>query len=99
MVVSRGEGITSEILDKKDLNYKNINSTIKTLLRKTTEKIKLRGSIVNEITTKGDFIEKIRDSLKINQNNKYRLEVESLRDSKTADPIVVKLNINTLQVL
>ena len=95
-IVRRGEVITSEILEKKDLDYKEINSKIKTLLRKTRDEIKLRGSIVNEITTRGDFIKKIRDTLKINQNNKYRLEVVSLKDSKTADPIIVDLNISKL---
>ena len=95
-IVRRGEVITSEILEKKDLDYKQINSKIKTLLRKTRDEIKLRGSIVNEITTRGDFIKKIRDTLKINQNNKYRLEVVSLKDSKTADPIIVDLNISKL---
>ena len=95
-IVRRGEVITSEILEKKDLDYKQINSKIKTLLRKTRDEIKLRGSIVNEITTRGDFIKKIRDTLKINQNNKYRLEVVSLKDSKTADSIIVDLNISKL---
>ena len=65
-------------------------------MRKTRDEIKLRGSIVNEINTRGDFIKKIRDRLKINQNNKYRLEVVSLKDSKTADPIIVDLNISNL---
>ena len=65
-------------------------------MRKTSAEIKLRGSIVNEITTRGDFIKKIRDTLKINQNNKYRLEVVSLKDSKTAEPIIVDLNISKL---
>ena len=55
IIVRKGEVITSEIFEKKDLDYKNINSKIKTLLRKTREKIKLRGSIVNEISTKEDF--------------------------------------------
>ena len=96
IIVRRGEVITSEILEKNDLDYKNINSTIKTLLRKTRDKVKYRGSIANEITTKGDFIKKIRDSLKINQNIKYQLEVVSLKDSKTADPIIVELNISKL---
>ena len=63
------------------------------MLRKTRDKIKSRGSIVNEITTKGDFIKKISDSLKTNQNSKYRLEVVSLKESKTADPIIVDLKI------
>ena len=96
IVVRKGEVITSEILEKKDLDYKNINSKLKTLLRKTRDKIKFRGSIVNEITTREDFIKKIRDSLKKNKNNKYLLEILSLKDSKTADPIIVELNISKL---
>jgi len=96
IIVKKGEVITSQIFEKTDLDYKNINSKINILMRKTRDKIKLRGSIVNEITTRGNFINKIRDSLKINQNNKFRLEVLSLRDSKTADPIIVELNIINL---
>ncbi len=97
IIVRNGEVITSEILEKKDLDYKNINSKIKTLLGKTRDEIKLRGSIVNEITTRGDFIKKIRDTLRINQKNKYRLEVISLKDSKIADPIIVELEITKLK--
>ena len=96
IIVRRGEVMTSEIIEKNELDYKNINSTIKTLLRRTRDEIKLRGSIVNEITTRGDFIKKIRDSLKNNPNIKYQLEVVSLKDSKTADSIIVELNITEL---
>ncbi len=96
IIVRKGEVITSEILGENDLDYKNINLTIKTLLGKTRDKIKSRGSIVNEITTRGNFIKKIRDGLKMNQNIKYQLEVVSLKDSKTADPIIVDLNITKL---
>ena len=95
-IVKEGEVLISETFEKKDFDYKNINLKIKNLLRKTRDKIKSRGSIVNEITTRGDFVKKIRDSLKINQNIKYRLEVESLKDSKTADPIIVELIISEL---
>ena len=96
IIVRRGEVITKEILEIKDLEFENINSKINNLLKKTRDKIKLRGSIVNEITTKGDFIKKIRDSIEINLNNKYLLEVVSLKDSKTADPIIVELNISKI---
>ena len=92
-IVRRGEVITSEILEKKNLDFENINSKVNTLLKKTRDKIKSRGSIVNEITTKGDFIKKISDYIKINQENKYLLEVVSLRDSKTAEAIMVELNV------
>jgi len=93
IIVKRGEVITSQTLVKNDFAYKNINSKVKILLRETRDKIKSQGSIANEITTRGDFIKKIRDSLKENKKNKYQLQVVSLRDSKTADPIVVELII------
>ena len=66
-------------------------------MKKTRDKIKSRGSVVNEITTKGDFIKKIRESIKTNQNNKYLLEVISLKNSKTAEAIIVELNITKLE--
>ena len=59
IIVRRGEVITKEILEIKDLEFENINSKINNLLKKTRDKIKSRGSIVNEITTKGDFIKKL----------------------------------------
>ena len=96
IIVSKGEVITSEIFEKNALDYKNINSNINTLLRKTTDKIKLKGSVVNEITTKGNFLKKIRDSLSNDQDIKYQLEVISLKDSKTAEPIIVEINITKL---
>ena len=65
-------------------------------MRKTRDKIKSKGSIAKEITTRENFIKKMRDALIINQDIKYRLEVVSLRDSKTADPIIVELNITKL---
>jgi len=96
IIVKREEVISSEIFEKKDLDFENINLTIKTLLRKTRDEIKLRGSIANEITTRGNFVKKIKDSLDTNHNNKYLLEVLSLKDSKTADPIIVEFNITKL---
>ena len=96
IIVRRGEVITSEILEKKDLEFENINSKINNLLKKTRDKIRLRGSIVNEITTKGDFIKKIRDSIEVNPKNKYLIEVVSLKDSKTAEAIIVELNVTQI---
>jgi len=66
------------------------------LLKKTRDEIKLRGSVVNEITTRGDFIKKIRDSIEVNLKNKYLIEVVSLKDSKTAESIIVELNVSQL---
>jgi len=96
-IVRKGDIITSTILEESDLNLKNINLKIKSLLRQTRDEIKIKGSIVNEISTKGDFLEKFREAFRSNQNYKYKLEVISLRDSKTADPVVVQLNIIELK--
>ena len=80
-------------MEETDLNLKSVNSKIKTLIKQTRDEIKIKGSIVNEISTRGDFLEKIRDTLKSDLNYRYKLEVVSLRDSKTADPVIVELNI------
>jgi len=63
------------------------------LLRETRDKIRSKGSQVSEINTSGNFVKKIRDFLQENQNIKFKLEVVSMRDSKTAEPIVVEINI------
>jgi len=92
-VVRKGDVIKSYILGKSDLNRESINLKIKSLLRETRDEIKLKGSQANEIKTSGNFVKKISDFLKENQNIKFKLEVVSLRDSKTAEPIVVEINI------
>ena len=80
-------------MGESDLNFKAINLKIKSLLRETMDEIKLKGSQVVEINTNGNFVKKIRDFLQENQNIKFKLEVVSLRDSKTVEPIIVEINI------
>jgi uncharacterized protein (DUF3084 family) len=92
-VVKKGDVIKSSIMEKSDLNYKSINLKIQSLLRETRDEIISKGSQANEIKTSGNFVKKIRDFLKDNQNIKFKLEVVSLRDSKIAEPIVVEINI------
>ncbi len=92
-IVKKGDVITSAILEERDLNLKSINLNIKSLLRKTRDEIKLKGSQVTEINTSRDFVKKIREFLQENKNIKFKLEVVSLRDSKTVEPIVVEINI------
>ena len=93
LIVRKGEVIKSSIFRKSDLNLKSINFKIQSLLRETRDEIKSKGSQANEIKTSGNFVKKIRDFLKENQNINFKLEVVSLRDSKTAEPIVVEINI------
>ena len=96
-IVKKGDVIKSSILGKNDLNLKSINLQIKSLLQETRDEIKSKGSQVSEIKTRGNFVKKISDFLKDNQNIKFKLEVVSLRDSKTAEPIVVEINISKLE--
>ncbi len=92
-IVKKGDVITSSIQRESDLNFKSINLIIKSLLRETRDKIKSKGSQVTEIKTRGNFVKEIRDFIQENQNIKFKLEVVSLRDSKTVEPIVVEINI------
>ena len=92
-VVRKGDIIKSYILEKSHLNRKSINLKIKSLLKETRDEIKSKGSQANEIKTSGNFVKKISDFLKENQDIKFKLEVVSLRDSKIAEPIVVEINI------
>jgi len=92
-IVKKGDVITSAILGESDLNLKAINLKIKSLLRETRNEIKSKGSQVGEINTNGNFVKKIRDFVQENQNINFMLEVVSLRDSKTVEPIVVEINI------
>jgi len=93
LVVRKGDVLASSILEDSDLNLKSINLKIKSLLRETRNEIKSKGSQAREINTSGNFVKKIRDFLQENQNKKFKLEVVSLRDSKTAEPIIVEINI------
>ena len=92
-IVRKGDVIKSSIMGKNELNSKSINLKINSLLRETRDEIKSKGSQANEIKTRGNFVKKISDFLKENQNIKFKLEVVSLRDSKTVEPIVVEINI------
>ena len=92
-IVRKGDVIKSTIFEENDLNPKSINLKIKSLLKETRDEIKLKGSQVSEIKTRGNFAKKITDFLQGNQNIKFKLEVVSLRDSKTAEPIIVEINI------
>jgi len=92
-IVKKGDVITSSILGKNDLNLKSIDLKIKSLLRETRDVIKSKGSQVSEINTNRNFVKKIRDFLQENQNIKFKLEVVSMRDSKTVEPVVVEINI------
>jgi len=96
LILKKGDVLARTILEKSDLNLKSINSKIKSLLKETRNEIKSKGSEASEINTSGNFVKKIRDFLQENKNTKFKLEVVSLKDSKTAESIVVEINISKI---
>ena len=64
------------------------------LLSSSLAEVKRRGSLVNEIKLRGDSIKELRVFLNKNDKDNYELEAVYLRNSKTAQPVVVELNIN-----
>ena len=87
--------LKSEILEDYVRNLNSVEDISKIIIGNGTscDEIKSKGSQVGKINTNGNFVKKIRDFLQENQNIKFKLEVVSLRDSKTAEPIVVEINI------
>ena len=93
IIVKKGEIITEiEMLDEQ-LNIKVIRNNINLLLSSSLAELKRRGSLANEIKLRSDSIKELRDFLKKNNQANFKLEAVSIRDSKTADPVVVQLNI------
>ena len=56
--------------------------------------MKRRGSLINEIKLRSESLNEVRDFLNENNKANFELEVISLRNSKTAEPVIVDLNIN-----
>ena len=56
--------------------------------------MKRRGSLINEIKLRSESVNELRDFLNKNDKTNFELEVVSLKNSKTAQPVIVELNIN-----
>ena len=56
--------------------------------------MKRRGSLINEIKLQNDSVEYLRDFLNANNKPNFELSAVSLADSKVAQTVIVKLNIN-----
>ncbi len=96
IVVSKGEVITKINFQQEDLNKKAFGDKINLLLSSSLAEMKRRGSLTKEIKLRGDSVKKLKDFVNKNQKINFELEVVSLRNSKTAQAVVVELNINYL---
>ena len=96
MIVNKGEVITKINFKSEDLTQKDFGDKINFLLSSSLAEMKRRGSLINEIKLRTESVQKIRDFL--NEKNTINFEVEavSLRNSKTAQSVIVELNINEL---
>ena len=96
IIVRKGEVITKINFQKKDLAKKGFGDKINFLLSSSLAEMKRRGSLTNEIKLRSDSVKQIRDTLNKNNKTDFELEAVSMRNSKTAQSVVVELNINYL---
>ena len=97
VITRKGEIISKSFLSGKDLKNKEINNKINLLLASTLAEIKRRGSLINEINLRSDSVNELRDFLKKNSEIDLVLNATSLRNSKTAQPVVVDLEFGSLK--
>ena len=93
IIVKKGEKIT-KIDFKQDFNKKDFGDKVNFLLSSSLAEIKRRGSLTNEIKLRSDSVKELRDFLNENYKTNFELEAVSLINSKTAQPVIVELNIN-----
>tara|TARA_B100000945_G_scaffold51071_1_gene36788 strand:- start:706 stop:1677 length:972 start_codon:yes stop_codon:yes gene_type:complete len=92
VIVLKGEIISKTSFLLKERNIKEIQNKINLLLASTLAETKRRGSLVNEIKLRSDSVKELRDFLNQNEDTNFELEAVSMRESKTAQPIIVELN-------
>ena len=96
IIVRKGEVISKINFKKEDLKKKVLGERINLLLSSSLAEMKRRGSLVNEIKLRSDSVKKVRDILNKNNKAEFDLEAVSLGSSKTAQSVIVELNINYL---
>jgi len=93
IIVKKGEVITKISFDQNEIRKKGFGDKISLLLSSSLAEVKRRGSLANEIKLRSDSVNDVRDFLNKNDQTSFELEAVSLRNSKTAQPIIVELNI------
>jgi len=94
IIVRKGEIITKIDFKQEDFNKKDFGDKINLLLSSSLAEMKRRGSLINEIKLRRDSIKELRNFLNKNEKINFELEVISLSNSKTTQPVIVELNIN-----
>ncbi len=94
IIVRKGEKITKINFKQNDFNKKDFGDKVNFLISSSLAEIKRRGSLTNEIKLRSDSVKELRNFLNKNEKTNFELEVVSLVNSKTAQPVIVELNIN-----
>ncbi len=97
LITEKGEIIAKTFLIGKDLKNKEVNNKISFLLASTLAEIKRRGSLINEIKLRSDSVNQLRDFLKKNPSIDLEIKAISLRNSKTAQPVIVELEFGSIK--
>ena len=97
VIVLKDEIISKILLTSKEKNINEVQNKIKLLLASTLAETKRRGSLVNEIKLKSESVEKLRVFLNRYKEVDLELEAVSLRESKTAEPVIVELKFYTIR--
>ncbi len=96
LIVLKNEIITKTVIEDNENNSKEIRNKINLLLASTLAETKRRGSLINEIKLKSDSVKKLQAFLKQNKGFDFKLEAVSLRDSKTAQSVIVEIKFSKL---
>ena len=96
IIVEKGEVITKVNIIKEEFNYKSLGEQVNFLLTSSLSEMKRRGSLTNEIKLRSDSVKKLKDFIIKNNANNFEVEAVSMRNSKTAQSVIVELNINEL---
>ena len=94
IIVRKGEKITKIDFKQKDFNKKDFGDKVNFLISSSLAEIKRRGSLTNEIKLRSESVKELRNLLNKNDKTNFELEAISLTNSKTAQPVIVELNIN-----
>lgn len=95
-IVLKDEIISKTSLINTENNIKDLRNRINLLLTSSLAEAKRRGSLINEIKLKSDSVKKLQVFIEKNKGFDFEFEVVSLRDSKTAQPIIVELKVSKL---
>ena len=94
VIVKKGEKITKIDFKKENFNKKDFGDKVNFLLSSSLAEVKRRGSLTNEIKLRSNSVKELRDFLNRNDKTNFELEAVSMTNSKTAQPVIIELNIN-----